>query len=201
MLMISTACMAQDFDGFTEVDDSGQKIEAPEVDDYLGFMLLPGSSDLIRFYEIHENQDHTFKYTQLTMDSFVNRAKGLERSNANPMGKNLFESFGIKNPSIVCHLWKLRYKEYPYWSQGKPEPGWANNEKSDIMPSPDQMRILSKYGIRRIQDLCYGEMAFLLLKDMEDSNWLSQYTNIGCGGAVPQTNVPSDEEYLPPIDN
>ncbi len=225
MLIISTMCMAQVEEGFTEVHEfGGEEVKPDDCVDFLGFMLLPGSNTLVRFYEVHLNEDHSLKYTQLTMVGFVYRAMGKERSKANPSGKNLFESYGIKDPNIVTKLWKLRYNEYPYAVKrvrlsnkpdeekteeekeaerlaNQPEKGWANNEKSAEMPSPAQFTILSKYGIRRLQDLCYGDMAFLLLRDMEDSNWLLQYANTGVGGAVPQTNVPSDEEYVLPIDH
>lgn len=203
MLIISTMCMAQVEEGFTEVHEfGGEEVKDAEISvDFLGFMLLPGSNTLVRFYEVHENEDHSLKYTQLTMDGFVYRAMGKERSKANPYGKNLFESYGIKDPNIVSQLWKLRYKEYPYWTQGKAEAGWANHDKSDEMPSPAQFAILSKYGIKRLQDLCYGDMAFLLLKDMCDGNWVSQYSNRGNGGAVPETNVPDSNDDEPPIDS
>lgn len=224
MLVLSSLCMAQVEDRFTEVNEfGGEEVKPNDCVDFLGFMLLSGSNTLVRFYEIHENEDHTLKYTQLTMDGFVYRAMGQERSKANPYGKNLFESYGIKDPNIVSALWKLRYKEYPYAVKRKtisnkpesektpeekeaerlanlPERGWGNNDKYPEMPSPAQFMMLSKYGIKRLQDLCYGDMAFLLLKDMCDINWVSKYMNTGCGGAVPETNVPGYDDDLPPID-
>lgn len=203
-ILLSSICAnAQVEDGFTQVSEFGGeevKYSPDEMVDFLGFVLLPGNRELMRFYEIHYNYDKTIKYTQLTMDSFVHRAMGKERCNANPNGVNLFETYGVKDPNIVCHLWKLRYKEYPYFSIGKPEPGWANNEKSDLIPSEAQMAILKKYGINRVQDICFGDMAFLLLKDMLDESWVAKYSNRGSGGAEAVTNVPSDEEDLPPID-
>lgn len=207
-IILSSICtMAQVEDGFKQVNEfGGDEIEysSAEMQDFLGFVLLPGPVNLMRFYEVHINYDHTIKYIQLSMDGFVHKAMGKERSNANPGGHNLFESYGIKDPNIITQLWKLRYKEYPYQYPldplRKPEPGWANNDKCEELPSPEQMAILKKYGITRVQDIIYGDMAFQLLKDMEDPNWVAKYSNIGSGGAVPTTNVPSDEEYAPPID-
>ncbi len=202
MMLLSVISYAQYEDGFTEVDEYGEKKSEPDDDetDFLGFRLLVGSNnDLVRFYEIHVTFEKKLKFTQLTMDGFVYRAMGKIRCKANPFGKNLFESYGIKDPNIVCNLWKLRYREYPYQKKGKPDPGWANNEDSEILPSEEQFAVLGKYGIHKVQDLCYGDMCFLLLKDMCDPKWVSQYCNRGAGGAtaISEDGAYQDEdEYL-----
>lgn len=155
--------------------------------DFLGFCLLPGSNLLERFVEIHINPDGSLKYTYLTMDGFVNRAAGRERSAANSKGANYFANFGIKNPGIVGDLWKLRYTEYPY--HGSNEQGWSTNDSVPTLPSDAQMAILKKYGIYKISDYCFGLMAFMLLHDMEDPAWIEKYKNASYqGGAVPQGN-------------
>lgn len=210
-ITISLCSMAQD-DSFTEVAEFGsEEVVEKEQQDFLGFMLLPGSSGLVRFYEVHKNSNGTFKYTQLTVDSFWRRACGKERSAANPTGKSLFFSYGfseklgptqvspdsirgkngtiaIGSPRIYSYkadsigrraidlLWKLRYKEYPYETAPRPpEQGWGNNEQNPELPSEEQFAILSKYGITRISDLCYGDWAFLLLKDLTDDKWITKY--------------------------
>lgn len=205
MMLLSVICYAQYEDGFTEVNEFGEKISEPEEDDtdYFGFRLLSGSNnDLVRFYEIHVTFDRKLKFTQLTMDDFVYKVMGRTKSKANPYGKNLFETYGIKDPNIVCSLWKLRYSDYPYGRPGRPdkkEPGWANNENSEVLPSEEQFAVLGKYGIHKVQDLCYGDMCFLLLKDMCDPGWVSKYCNRGAGGANPISEDGSyqdEEEYL-----
>ncbi|MBP5503982.1 MAG: hypothetical protein J6Y24_14455 [Bacteroidales bacterium] len=164
----------------------GENVDDQETD-FLGFCLLPGSNLLERFVEIHINPNGTFKYTYLTMDGFVNRAAGRERSAANTKGANYFANFGIQNPGVVGDLWKLRYTEYPY--HGNNEQGWSTNDSIPTLPSEAQMEILKKYGISRMSDYCYGIMAFMLLHDMEDPAWIEKYKNASYqGGAVPQGN-------------
>ncbi|MBR4267026.1 MAG: hypothetical protein IKQ46_13320 [Bacteroidales bacterium] len=172
-----------------EVTTFGEEVEVEPQKDFLGFMLLPGSNDLVRFYEIHINRDGTYKYTQLTMDSFVNKATGRERSLANPDKCNFFVNFGIKNPGIVSQLWKLRYKEYPYSSPtgiDSTRLGWANNPDCDLMPSEQQFAILKNFGIEKVSSMCYGDQAFTLLKLMEQSEWIEKYK-----GAAGQTTAVS----------
>jgi len=154
--------------------------------DFLGFCLLPGSNLLERFVEIHINSDGSLKYTYLTMDGFVNRAAGRERCAANTKSANYFKNFGIKNPGIVADLWKLRYTEYPYY--GSNEQGWSTNDSIPTLPSEAQMAILKRYGINKISDYCYGLMAFMLLHDMENPEWITKYKNASYGGAAPPTS-------------
>lgn len=198
-LAISMASRAQNDNSFTEVSEFGSdEVVEVEQKDFLGFMLLPGSNTLVRFYEVHLNHNGTFKYTQLTMDGFMFRAAGKERSLANPSGNNLFESYGIKDPNVVGQLWKLRYKEYPYQTKGAPEEGWSNNDVCLELPSPQQFAILKRYGIERVSDLCYGDMAFLLIKDIGDADWITKYKNsAGTNNPVSagQTNE-SGESYV-----
>lgn len=170
-LCLCFSVKAQDDEGFATFGE--ELIE--DQKDFLGFMLLPGSSDLMRFYQVHINKDGSFKYTQLTMDSFVNRAAGRERTIANPNGVNFFSQFGIKNPGIVGELWKLRYKEYPYQTKGQPEPGWSNNAEYPEMPSPAQFEMLKQFGIERLSSVCYGDLCFMLLSCMENHDWVSRY--------------------------
>jgi hypothetical protein len=160
--------------------------------DFLGFVLLPGSNDLVRFYEVHINDDSTMKYTQLTMDGFVNRAAGRERSAANPTKDDLFRNFGIKNYGIVAKLWQLRYKEYPYFTPVQHEPGWSNNDEHPEIPSPQQFEILRQFGIESLSSLCYGDKCFMLLACMENPDWVARYK--GSAQTAPSANPPSEGE-------
>ncbi|MBO4372455.1 MAG: hypothetical protein J5826_05940 [Bacteroidales bacterium] len=183
LIMFSAICLnAQDPEEYLMFGENADDQDT----DFLGFCLLPGSNLLERFVEIHINPDGTLKYTYLTMDGFVNRAAGRERSAANSKGANYFTNFGIKNPGIVGDLWKLRYTEYPY--HGSNEQGWSTNDSVPTMPSEAQMAILKKYGIFRISDYCYGLMAFMLLHDMEDPAWIEKYKNASYGGGSAPSN-------------
>jgi len=219
MMLLSVMTYAQYDEGFTEVNEFGEKTSETDKDetDFLGFRLLEGNNnDLVRFYEIHVTFEKKLKFTQLTMDGFVYRAMGKIKCAANPYGKNLFECYGIKDPNVVCRLWKLRYSEHPYKPGAKSDSiGWASGptvpserqlkimknppKPIHVLPSEEQFQILHRYGINTIQDLCYGDMCFMLMKDMCDPNWVSKYRNRGAGGAIPISedgSVKDEEEYI-----
>lgn len=183
-LLTCFPALAQDFGSDDEVSSFGSE---EEMSDFFGFMLLPGTNLLERFYEIHINHDGSIKYTQLTMDGFVNRAKGLERSVANPEKKDFFAEFNIKNPGVVADLWRLRYKEDPYdpmFSELKL--GWANNPECDWLPSAEQFDMLKQFGIETIHSLCYGDKAFMLLYYMSQADWIAKYKGAGSANPVQQ---------------
>jgi len=175
--------VAQD-DDFEVLGFGENQEEKDKMTDFLGFMLLPGSSSLVRYYEVHFNYNGTIKYTQLTMDSFMNRAAGKERSMANPTKANFFETYGIKDPNIVGQLWKLRYMEYPYKKMDNDTIGWSNNVEYPEMPSQEQLAMLKQYGITRVQDLCYGHNMFMLLKDMSNNQWIARYKGSAASTAI-----------------
>ncbi len=174
---------AQD-DDFEMLGFGENQEEKDKMTDFLGFMLLPGSNSLVRYYEVHFNYNGTIKYTQLTMDSFMNRAAGRERSMANPTKANFFETYGIKDPNIVGQLWKLRYMEYPYKKMDNDTIGWSNNVEYPEMPSQEQLAMLKQYGITRVQDLCYGHNMFMLLKDMSNNQWIARYKGSAASSAI-----------------
>lgn len=174
---------AQD-DDFEVLGFGENQEEKDKLTDFLGFMLLPGSSSLVRYYEVHFNYNGTIKYTQLTMDSFMNRCAGRERSMANPTKANFFETYGIKDPNIVGQLWKLRYMEYPYKRQDNDTLGWSNNVEYPEMPSQEQLAMLKQYGITRVQDLCYGHNMFMLFKDMSNNQWIARYKGSAASTAI-----------------
>lgn len=174
---------AQD-DDFEVLGFGENQEEKDKLTDFLGFMLLPGSSSLVRYYEVHFNYNGTIKYTQLTMDSFMNRCAGRERSMANPTKANFFETYGIKDPNIVGQLWKLRYMEYPYKRADNDTLGWSNNVEYPEMPSQEQLAMLKQYGITRVQDLCYGHNMFMLFKDMSNNQWIARYKGSAASTAI-----------------
>lgn len=190
-----TVSNAQD-DDFEAIGFGENQEERDKMTDFLGFMLLPGSNSLVRFYEIHFNFNGSIKYTQLTMDSFMQRCAGKERSNANPTKTNFFETYGIKDPNIVGQLWKLRYSDYPYKKMDSDTIGWSNNAECLEMPSAEQLAILKQYGITRVQDLCYGHNMFMLLKDMSNNQWVTRYKGSAVSTAINPGIINSDGESL-----
>ena len=182
-ILTITVGNAQD-DDFEVLGFGENQEEKDKMTDFLGFMLLPGSSSLVRYYEVHFNYNGTIKYTQLTMDSFMNRCAGRERSMANPTRANFFETYGIKDPNIVGQLWKLRYMEYPYKRMDNDTLGWSNNVEYPEMPSQEQLAMLKQYGITRVQDLCYGHNMFMLLKDMSNNQWIARYKGSAASTAI-----------------
>lgn len=195
-LIVSLSAYAQDdYEAFgDDVESFGESNPEENIRDFLGIMLLPGSNTLVRFYELHQNHDGSFKYTQLTMDAFMFRAAGKEKSVANPSKTNFFQTYGISDPNIVSQLWKLRYKQYPYETIGQPEPGWANNSESEEMPSNEQFAILSQYGITRLQDVCYGHNLFMLIKDIANPQWIMKYKSTGSTSPIAEGPVDENGE-------
>lgn len=192
-LLVSVVCRAQD-DEYEAIGFGENQEESDKMTDFLGFMLLPGSNSLVRYYEIHFNYNGTIKYTQLTMDSFMHRAAGKERSMANPTKANFFEMYGIKDPNIVGQLWKLRYMEYPYKKQDSDTLGWSNNAEYPEMPSQEQLAMLKQYGITRVQDLCYGHNMFTLLKDMSNNQWIARYKGSAVSTAIQPGTINQEGE-------
>ena len=167
--------MAQGYDDDDEYVSFGD--DEKVASDYLGFCLLPGFTGLVRFYQIHQDIDGKFKYSQISQDEFMHRLAGKIRSSANPKSENWFNTYGVKDPNIVTQLWKLRYKEYPYQTLGRPEQGWSSNDSIPDLPSPAQMDILANYGIKKISDFCYGQNVLMLFRDMCNSAWVEKYKN------------------------
>ena len=97
-IITTTVCNAQD-DDYEMIGFGENQEEKDKMTDFLGFMLLPGSNSLVRFYEVHFNYNGTIKYTQLTMDSFMHRCAGKERSMANPTKTNLQCSNNMASPA------------------------------------------------------------------------------------------------------
>ncbi len=140
---------------------------------YFGFSLYPGpNSSMVSFGIITIFPDNSYKITALSQRDFYLQAMGMTYSKANPDTTDLFELYEIENIYVVDSLWKLRYAEYPFENQRKTEKGWANK---DIIPSPGQFDILNQFGIRRLNDFCYGENAWKLLHVLQDPFWIRQY--------------------------
>jgi hypothetical protein len=146
-----------------------------ETDYFFGFNLVPNSiGNLYHVALIKLENNGTYKIKQITKETFIAQAKGLETSEANPQGIDLFEKFQIKNPNIIDDLWKLRYKKYP-WSEENME-GYSSRVDSLIfLPSPGQLKTLENFGMFRMSDYIYGDNAFRLLQLMSKPEWVKLY--------------------------
>jgi hypothetical protein len=157
----------------------------------LAFNLMPSANSypvsfaILTWYGDSERPD---EIKHLTRHEFLSIAHGLVESKANPNKEDLFAKYEVQDCqyfidpiakttsfecSIVDDIWRLRYKTYPYRVKTPPEgSGWASSY--DEM-SWGQLDYLGKYGVRTRNDFFYGKNAFMLLKDMQNSDWVSEY--------------------------
>ncbi|MBK6629442.1 MAG: hypothetical protein IPG35_17950 [Flavobacteriales bacterium] len=147
------------------------------------------NSQLMSCFVVKVFEGEVIATEPLTRDQFLLQVRGLAQSKANPHGTDLFAEHGVDACKVqqaedgrrivpYCEvlddLWKLRFWEYPLHVQdgqrvGK---GWA---EEPLNPSPRQMLLLSKYGLRHPTDLCHGEAMFRLLSDVSDPDWADNY--------------------------
>ncbi len=143
---------------------------------YFGFNLNPNvAGGLVNFVLIKPLANGKHEIIQLSQDNFVYQAKGKMKSPANPYKIDYFKKYNITNLSVLDNLWKLRYTEFPYKTNGKPEKGWSQNLDFDYLPTAEQMEILKKFGIEHLRDYFYGENAFRLLEAIQNPQWLKSY--------------------------
>jgi len=112
----------------------------------------------------------------LTKTNFLFQITGQQDSKANPNHINYMKEYQIFWQTLD-QLWKLKYNEYPYnRKHDQDTKGWA---KMKFSPSPEQLRYLQQnYGSKNITDFIYGKNLFRLLKDMQDTGWVSNYMNM-----------------------
>jgi hypothetical protein len=151
--------------------------EEIEVEYYFGFNLIPNAMGaLYHLALIKPQKNGSYKAKQLTREGFVAQASGLQYSDANPKGIDFFKKYNIEKPVLLIEsLWKLRYKEFPYHTNDKMEPGWSTNDSIPFLPSPSQMKTLGNFGMFHMRDYIYGENAFRLLQFMSRPEWVKLY--------------------------
>ena len=157
-----------------------------------GVRIIPNGASIGQFYMIYAPNDEIQDIYPISKDDFIRGMIGDKyyRTKANPNKENLLTKNGINSWQTINDLWKLRYFKYPYCvncdslaanykadSTGNPPEfmGWTNNSSNPYMPAAGQMNILRSYGLASINQYIYGENLFRLLKDMENSNWVSAY--------------------------
>lgn len=140
---------------------------------YFAISLQPNFQGLVTYAIVEVNNDgKVVNRIFMKRQDWLLQIVGLQKSVANPEGKNLMKEAGIEGPEILDDLWKLRYAEAPY--EGTKEKGWAAKPR---IPSEEQMKMLAKFGINNINDYVYGSSLLELLKAMEDPAWVSEYQN------------------------
>ncbi len=163
------------------------------------------NSSPVSFHVVTKFMDPAKPITAFSISKaeFKRVAAGFMESPANPKKENLFQKYRVNECgyfadtviqgrfykggiqcSAVDELWRLRYGEYPFYGPGTGSnasvldptiagPGWA---QKPLYPSPGQVEFLKPYGIQtNIIDIIYGENAFRLLADMQNSEWVSDY--------------------------
>jgi hypothetical protein len=140
---------------------------------YFAISLQPNFQGIVTYAIVEINKEgKVVNRIFMKRQDWLLQMVGMQKSIANPEGKNLMKEAGIEGPEILDDLWKLRYGEAPY--EGTKEKGWAAKAR---MPSEGQMQMLAKFGIRAINDYVYGQALLDLLNAMEDPGWVSEYQN------------------------
>ena len=146
------------------------------IEYYFGFNLIESSmGGMIHLVLLKPGENGKHQIKHLTKDVFIAQAKGKQRSTANPEAIDFFEKYEIDDPNVLDDLWRLRYKEYPYFTNQQMEPGWSANDSIPFLPTETQMQILEKFGLYRMSDYIYGENAFQLLNLLEKPEWIKSY--------------------------
>ncbi|MCB0429469.1 MAG: hypothetical protein H6585_05090 [Flavobacteriales bacterium] len=163
---------------------------------YLGFSLKPQSmgTQMVSYFLLKYHGSEFKSSRPITRESFILQIMGLEDSPANPEHVDWFEVYEVKYCKLVyldsamnkkdyqcpliTQLWKLRYEDNPFFTENGDdrEPGWGKKMENGMqMPSPGQMAILRKYGIKNWFDVIKGEDMYRLLHDLCDDQWIARY--------------------------
>jgi hypothetical protein len=175
--------------------------------EYLGFSLMPGAnSTAVSFHIVKKWDDPSrpIEAVNISQQEFMRIASGMQQSNANPKGENLFANNGMTDCgwfsdtiinrvfyesgmrcNTVSDIWRLRYAEWPYYV-APPRNANANTlspsgpgpgwARKPLQPSEGQLLILKAYGPDDpMVDVIWGANAFRLLKDMQDEAWVTTY--------------------------
>jgi len=174
LIIVLILCTLRVYSQNDSIITFGEEIE--EVEYYFGFNLIPSAmGGLIHLALIKPSESNKYIIKQITKVDFIAQASGKQKSLANPKSTDLFKEYQIDNPNIVDDLWRLRYKEYPYFSTENMQPGWSVNDSIPILPSLTQMKTLEKFGLYRINDYIYGDNAFKLLYLISKPEWVNTY--------------------------
>ncbi len=170
IFLYSYSVIAQKDTVYTFGDDPG------DIEYFFGFNLTPNAmGGMVNFALVKPGDNGKRIIKQITQESFIAQALGKQQSLANPKAINFFKQYQIDNPNILGDLWRLRYKEYPYFTKDPDILGWSSNDSIPFLPTDSQMKMLEKFGLFKLNDYIYGENAFKLLYLMEKPEWIKAY--------------------------
>ena len=147
------------------------------VQHYLGFRIIPTGTGVVRYVVVYAPNGKIETSRGIPKTSFLNYAYGRIKSETNPKKINLFTKYGVRSARTTEHLWRIRYRSYPFFKSTADTVGWSANITNPYMPSKKQMEYLKNYGIENISDIFWGTNCFRLLKDMENPMWRKNYIN------------------------
>ena len=160
---------------------------------HLAISINPGANSSYVNYAIVGENSGNLVYTKfISLNEFIQIAKGKQFSPANQVGKNMFKDFNIKDcfykiDSLEClkkpepkifDLWALRYNRNPFCPPDCSPADYMLVEgigQHKRRPSWPQIQILQKYGIVYLNDFFYGDKLFELLSDFQKQEWRQQY--------------------------
>lgn len=160
---------------------------------HLAISINPGANSSYVNYAIVGENSGNLVYTKfISLNEFIQIAKGKQFSPANQVGKNIFKDFNIKDcfykiDSLEClkkpepkifDLWALRYNRNPFCPPDCSPADYMLVEgigQHKRRPSWPQIQILQKYGIVYLNDFFYGDNLFELLSDFQKQEWRQQY--------------------------
>ena len=154
----------------------------------VGF-FFGAQSTIITYAFVSTRGDQIIGAQNVRKDRFMFTAMGYWPGLVNPEKKNLFEENGVDScfllkddlDKIVGYycpvfdsLWKIRYSSHPMLYDLK---GWS---RGSYKPSIAQLEYLhNEYGIKNfLTDYIYGENLYKLLRDIQDSAWISTYSSL-----------------------
>lgn len=142
---------------------------------FFGISLTTTYSGFVKYGFVKIHEDGREEITWLTQKNFIMQVTGQQPSKANPNKENLLEKYEIKWDTFQ-ELWKIRYQEYPYETTETMPPGWAGKMS---IPTDAQWAFLKQnYNYSALTQFLHGENLWKLLKDMQDPNWVAQYSSL-----------------------
>jgi len=167
----------------------------PEPTDRVVFgvrISVGANSQIVSYVAMRYSPDGVLREKRnYTHDEFIRVVSGDWPSSYNPKKQNLFELNGVQGGVIYndtfkksypyCpafdSLWKIRYSDYPFKGGERSGTGWSLGIYS---PSLKQQKyIADHYHIKYLDtDFIIDTNFWQLLKDVQDSAWISSYKNL-----------------------
>lgn len=147
------------------------------------------NSELVNFIAMRYSADGYLREKRpMRRDDFIKVVSGFWPSPFNPNRVDLFKEHEIEGGVVEIEktlvkaaycpaldsLWKIRYSLFPFGNAQ--EPGWSQQM---YRPSLTQEKYLAdRYNIKQLDfEFISGDKFWLLLKDVTDPQWISDYKN------------------------